>query len=156
MYHAYYKGIAAKEGPAAEFHYRGNHWVYCFPCDHDLTLLAVSVPTEEFPEFRRDPGGRLQNELQSMTVLASRLAASERAGPIRGTGSIPGYLRIPSGNGWVLVGDAGMVMDPWSGRGNRPGRDTRRRPGWVPTGIPSKKNGLGSRDGRLSSGARRV
>jgi flavin-dependent dehydrogenase len=36
---------------------------------------------------------------------------------VRGTGSIPGYLRVPYGDGWVLVGDAGMVMDPWSGQG---------------------------------------
>jgi 2-polyprenyl-6-methoxyphenol hydroxylase-like FAD-dependent oxidoreductase len=26
-------------------------------------------------------------------------------------------MRVPYGNGWALVGDAGMVMDPWSGQG---------------------------------------
>jgi flavin-dependent dehydrogenase len=52
-----------------------------------------------------------------MAEVAPRLAHAERQGPVLGTGSIPGYLRIPYGQGWVLVGDAAMVMDPWSGQG---------------------------------------
>jgi 2-polyprenyl-6-methoxyphenol hydroxylase-like FAD-dependent oxidoreductase len=117
MYYAYYRGIEPNEGPAAEFHYRGNYLVYCFPCDGDLTLLACSVPIAEFAEFKHDPEAKFLSELRAMTALAPRLANAEREGPIRGTGSIPGYLRIPYGNGWALVGDSGMVMDPWSGQG---------------------------------------
>ena len=52
-----------------------------------------------------------------MTEVAPRLPQSSREGPVQGTGSIPGYLRVPYGPGWALVGDAGMVMDPWSGQG---------------------------------------
>lgn len=52
-----------------------------------------------------------------MTRVAPRLTAGVREGPVRGTGRIPGYLRVPYGPGWALVGDAGMVMDPWSGQG---------------------------------------
>ncbi len=26
-------------------------------------------------------------------------------------------MRVPYGDGWALVGDAGMHQDPWSGRG---------------------------------------
>jgi len=117
MYYAYYRGIVPNEGPAAEFHYRGNYLVYCFPCDGELTLLASSVPIAEFAEYKRDPEAKFLSEIGEMTALAPRLAQAEREGPIRGTGSIPGYLRIPYGEGWVLVGDAGMVMDPWSGQG---------------------------------------
>ncbi|NIS79829.1 MAG: NAD(P)/FAD-dependent oxidoreductase [Anaerolineales bacterium] len=117
MYFAYYRGMEAKEGPAAEFHYRGNNLAYCFPCDNDLTLLAVSVPIEQFKEFKRDPEGKLLSEFEAMPDLGTRLKNAEREGPVQGTGSIPGYLRIPYGNGWALVGDAGMVMDPWSGQG---------------------------------------
>jgi flavin-dependent dehydrogenase len=36
---------------------------------------------------------------------------------IWGSGNIPSYQRIPFGAGWVLVGDAHQVMDPWSGMG---------------------------------------
>ncbi|MGH2619857.1 MAG: NAD(P)/FAD-dependent oxidoreductase [Anaerolineales bacterium] len=117
MYYAYYRGIEPSQGPAAEFHYRGNYLVYCFPCDGDLTLLACSVPIADFAEFKRDVEAKFLSELRGMSALAPRLAKAERAGPIRGTGSIPGYLRLPYGEGWALVGDAGMVMDPWSGQG---------------------------------------
>lgn len=117
MYYAYYRGVEPEEGPAAEFHYLGNRLVYCFPTDDDLTLLAASLPIEAFERFKRDPEGNLSEVLRSMTALAPRLDGAEREGPVRGTGSIPGYLRVPYGAGWALVGDAGMVMDPWSGQG---------------------------------------
>jgi flavin-dependent dehydrogenase len=57
------------------------------------------------------------DELGAMTEIAPRLKNAEREGPVRGSGCIPGYLRIPYGSGWALVGDASMVMDPWSGQG---------------------------------------
>ena len=117
MYYAYFRGIKVNKGPAAEFHYRGNTLVYCFPCDDDLALLAVSVPFKQFTKFKRNPEGSFIKELTDMSSLAPRLSTAKREGPIRGTGNIPGYLKIPYGNGWALVGDAGMVMDPWSGQG---------------------------------------
>lgn len=117
MYYTYLRGMPAHEGPAAEFHYRGDHLVYVFPCDDSLTLVAASVPMSEFVEFRRDPEGRLWQELNAMTEVAPRLPRASRQGAVLGTGSIPGYLRVPYGPGWALVGDAGMVMDPWSGQG---------------------------------------
>ena len=117
MYFAYYRGIKLMEGPAAEFHYRGNTLVYCFPCDKDLTLLAASVPIAEFAAFKKNPESEFMKVLNNMPVFAPRLADAVREGPVRGSGSIPGYLRIPYGKGWALVGDAAMAMDPWSGQG---------------------------------------
>jgi flavin-dependent dehydrogenase len=117
MYYAYYAGLQPQSGPAAEFHYRGNHLVYVFPTDGGMTLLAVSVPIEEFEDFRRNPESRLTTELRSMPELETRLRHAERIGPVKGTGTIPGYQRLPYGDGWVLVGDAGQIMDPWSGQG---------------------------------------
>jgi len=80
-------------------------------------LLAASVPVEEFAAFRRDPAGRLAAEVNAMVDLAPRVRNAERAGRVLGAGNIPGYLRVPYGNGWALVGDAAMAMDPWSGQG---------------------------------------
>jgi 2-polyprenyl-6-methoxyphenol hydroxylase-like FAD-dependent oxidoreductase len=117
MYYAYYRGVPPSDGPAAEFHFLGNQLTYCIPTDNDLTLLAASLPIEDFNRFRRDPEGTLMSVLRSMTALAPRLAEAERVGPVRGTGSIPCFRRVPSGHGWALVGDAGMTLDPWSGQG---------------------------------------
>ncbi|MDX1615536.1 MAG: NAD(P)/FAD-dependent oxidoreductase [Candidatus Promineifilaceae bacterium] len=117
MYYGYYRNVPAKDGPAAEFHYLGNQLVYCIPTNDDLTLLAASVPIEEFDQFRSDPEGELVAVLKSMTALAPRLAEMELEGPVRGTGAIPCFRRVPYGRGWALVGDAGMTLDPWSGQG---------------------------------------
>jgi flavin-dependent dehydrogenase len=117
MYYGYYKGIIPKEGPAAEFHYNRNTLVYCFPCDSDLTLIAASIPITQFASFKKNVEDEFNGIINIMSVLSERFNKAEREGPIRGSGSIPGYLRIPYGNGWALVGDAGMVMDPWSGQG---------------------------------------
>lgn len=117
MYYGYYRNLPAKDGPAAEFHFLGNRLVYCIPTDDDLTLLAATVPIEEFDQFRSDPEGKLMAVLESMTALAPRLTEVAREGPVRGTGTIPCFRRVPYGPGWALVGDAGMTLDPWSGQG---------------------------------------
>lgn len=117
MYYAYYSRIKPIEGPAAEFHYNGNTLVYCFPCDSDLALVATSIPISLFTTFKRNVENEFNKVLKSMTALAPRVLNSVRESPIRGAGNIPGYLRVPYGSGWALVGDAGMVMDPWSGQG---------------------------------------
>lgn len=117
MYYAYFQDLPSQEGPAAEFHLRANHLVYVFPTDNKLTLVAASVPIAEFDEFRKNPEGQLMRELEVLPTLAPRLRPTERFGPIRGAGNIPGYMRVPYGPGWALAGDAELVQDPWSGRG---------------------------------------
>ena len=112
MYYAYYQGLQSQDGPAAEFHLRGNHLVYVFPTDGGLTLIAASVPIAEFDGFRKNPEGRLMAELERLPTLAPRLHCAERFGPVRGAGNIPGYMRVPYGQGWALVGDAELVQDP--------------------------------------------
>lgn len=117
MYYSYFRGLQAQPGPAAEHHYRGNHLVYVFPTDGDLTLIAASVPVSEFDSFRADPEGRFMAALESLPTLVQRLKIAERTAPVKGAGNIPCYQRVPYGEGWALVGDAGQVMDPWSGQG---------------------------------------
>ena len=117
MYYAYYQGLRSKEGPAAEFHLRGNHLVYVFPTDNDLTLIAVSIPIVEFGQFRKNAEQSMTTELTALPALAPRLRPAERFGSVRGAGNIPGYMRVPYGPGWALVGDAETIQDPWSGRG---------------------------------------
>lgn len=117
MYYAYYQSLQSQDGPAAEFHLRGDRLVYVFPTDADLTLIAVSVPIAEFGKFRKDPEGQLTAELEVLPELSPRLRRAERFGPVRGAGNIPGYMRVPSGQGWALAGDSETVQDPWSGKG---------------------------------------
>ena len=117
MYYSYYKNIHPIDKPAAEFYFRGDHLVYVFPTDADLTLIAISVPIAEFDIYKKDAEGEMMKVLETLPALAPRLKKAERAAPVKGAGNIPCYLRVPYGNGWALVGDAALAFDPWSGQG---------------------------------------
>lgn len=117
MYYAYYAGLEPYEEPAAEHHYQGDELAYVFPCDAGLALVAVSVPIAEFPAWQRDGARLFLERLRARSTLAPRLERAEQVSPLFGAGDIPCYIRVPYGPGWVLVGDAGLIMDPWSGQG---------------------------------------
>jgi 2-polyprenyl-6-methoxyphenol hydroxylase-like FAD-dependent oxidoreductase len=118
MYYTYFRGIEPLEAAAfAEHHFVGDTLTYVFPTDPNLTLVAVSMPISEFPSFRKEPLKNLHAHLDSLPLLAPRLHTAEIAADVKGAGNIPCYQRVPYGPGWVLVGDAQQVMDPWSGMG---------------------------------------
>src|SRR5215216_2929120 len=116
-YYTYFQGLDSFEEPTAEHHFVGNTLTYVFPTDANLTMVALSLPFSEFRSFKKEPLRRLQAHLESLPLLAPRLARAEIATEIYGSGNILSYQRTPFGPGWALVGDAHQVMDPWSGMG---------------------------------------
>jgi 2-polyprenyl-6-methoxyphenol hydroxylase-like FAD-dependent oxidoreductase len=117
MYYTYFRDLSSLERPSAEFHFRGDHLVYVFPTDEELTLIAVSSPISEFDRYKKDAKSEMMSMLERLPILAPRLKSAEMAAPIKGAGNIPCYLRVPYGDGWALVGDSALVFDPWSGQG---------------------------------------
>jgi 2-polyprenyl-6-methoxyphenol hydroxylase-like FAD-dependent oxidoreductase len=118
MYYTYYAGIEPlDETSYDEHHFLGDSLTYVFPTDAGLTLIAVSLPISEFQSFRKQPLERLRTHLDNLPQLAPRLRHAEVVAEVKGSGNIPCYQRVPYGPGWVLVGDAHQVLDPWSGMG---------------------------------------
>jgi 2-polyprenyl-6-methoxyphenol hydroxylase-like FAD-dependent oxidoreductase len=118
MYYTYFQGIEPLDETAfAEHHFIGDSLTYIFPTDSHLTLVAVSMPVDEFSSFRREPLKKLSLHLDALPLLAPRLRKAEVAAEVKGAGNIPCYQRMPYGPGWALVGDAQQVLDPWSGMG---------------------------------------
>jgi 2-polyprenyl-6-methoxyphenol hydroxylase-like FAD-dependent oxidoreductase len=118
MYYTYFQGLKSlEETPFAEHHFMGDTLTYVFPTDENLTLVALSMPIQEFSSFKKEPLKQLRAHLDLLPLLAPRVHHSEIAGEVKGAGNIPCYQRIPYGLGWALVGDAQQVMDPWSGMG---------------------------------------
>ena len=116
-YYTYFQGLDSLEEPTAEHHFVGTTLTYVFPTDGNLTMVALSLPISDFHSFKKEPVKQLRTHLESIPLLAPRLARAEMDSRIWGSGNIPSYQRIPFGAGWVLVGDAHQVMDPWSGMG---------------------------------------
>jgi flavin-dependent dehydrogenase len=118
MYYTYLQGIEPLDAASlAEHHFVGDTLTYVFPTDGNLTLVAVTVPINEFPAFKKEPLRRLRKHLDSLPLLAPRLRHAEIAAEVKGAGNIPCYQRVPYGPGWALVGDSQQVLDPWSGMG---------------------------------------
>lgn len=118
MYYTYFLGLEPLDTASfAEHHFVGDTLTYVFPTDSGLTLVAVSAPISEFPSFKKEPLKRLRTHLETLPLLAARIQKAEVAAEVKGAGNIPCYQRLPYGPGWALVGDAGQVMDPWSGMG---------------------------------------
>ncbi len=116
-YFGYFRDLDSFDMPTAEHHFAGNTISYVFPTDHDLTMVAVSLPIQDFADFKKSPLRNFMSHLESLPLLVARLKDAKLASDLYGSGNIPSYQRMPYGSGWVLTGDAQQVMDPWSGMG---------------------------------------
>ena len=118
LYYRYVREFASPgEEIGAEFSLRGDEIAYVFPSDGGFACVAVSSPKSLFSEFRASPSATLDARIGRHRQIAGRYEAGQREAAVLGTAPEDNYVRVPYGEGWALVGDAGMHMDPWSGRG---------------------------------------
>jgi hypothetical protein len=82
-----------------------------------MVVTYVGWPASEFDAFRTDPAGHVLDTLDACGTLGARIRAGHRVGPVRGTSDLPNDIRVSSGPGWALAGDAGLVMDSITGQG---------------------------------------
>jgi flavin-dependent dehydrogenase len=119
----YYRYVSGWRGPggeqpdAAEFSLNGDEIAYVFPSEAGLTCIGLSAPAADFAAFRAGPDAELGRRLRAHPGLAGRWAAAVPAGRPAGGPPEPSWIRAPAGPGWVLVGDAAVHRDPWTGEG---------------------------------------
>jgi flavin-dependent dehydrogenase len=99
----------------------GYQWAYgagagagLIPTNDGQTCVFVSTTPERMRGLRRYGVEHAFSELlvQAAPTLRDPVVTATPAGPIRGWGGVPGYLRRCWGAGWALVGDAGYFKDP--------------------------------------------
>ena len=99
----------------------GYQWAYgagagagLIPTNDGQTCVFVSTTPERMCGLRRYGVEHAFSELlvQAAPTLRDPVVTATPAGPIRGWGGVPGYLRRCWGAGWALVGDAGYFKDP--------------------------------------------
>jgi 2-polyprenyl-6-methoxyphenol hydroxylase-like FAD-dependent oxidoreductase len=87
-----------------------------FPTNDGLTLVVLGWPYAEAAAYKADVEGNYLATLELAPEFAERVRAATRVAPFLG-GAVPNFLRTPYGPGWVLVGDAGLTMDPITAQG---------------------------------------
>lgn len=113
-YYTYWSDVPLNRG---ELYGRERRFGGAFPTNNGLIITYVSGPAAEFHDFRGNLEPNLLRALDSFGTLGERVRAGKRADRIYGTADLPNRLLKPFGEGWALVGDAGLVMDPLTGQG---------------------------------------
>jgi 2-polyprenyl-6-methoxyphenol hydroxylase-like FAD-dependent oxidoreductase len=83
------------------------------PTNDGLTLVVLGWPYAEATAYKADVEGNYLATLELAPEFAERVRGATRVAPFLG-GAVPNFLRGP---GWVLVGDAGLTMDPITAQG---------------------------------------
>jgi flavin-dependent dehydrogenase len=117
----YYRGVTGFEEPGhIELHFveealPGYFWL--FPMANGLANVGVGMLSREIK--RRNV--RLKGLLDMLVEhprFRDRFAGAERVGKVRGWGLPLGSKPRPmAGDGWMLVGDAASLIDPFTGEG---------------------------------------
>ncbi|MBC6988503.1 NAD(P)/FAD-dependent oxidoreductase [Hymenobacter sp. BT491] len=94
----------------------GYLWV--FPLPNGEANVGVGMLTKAVSEKKINLRERLHEILETHPALRERFASAERLGPVRGFGlPLGSKRRALSGDGYLLLGDAGSLIDPFTGEG---------------------------------------
>jgi 2-polyprenyl-6-methoxyphenol hydroxylase-like FAD-dependent oxidoreductase len=109
--YAYYTGIT---GGRYESQFTPGYAAGFFPTNDDQTCVFACRPVSQ--------GAIDEDEFPGIVDAAApemgeQLRRAQRVGRFYRSLGIPGFLRVPGGRGWALVGDAGFTKDPLSARG---------------------------------------
>lgn len=117
---AYYKNVKNVTS-AIELHFvdkviPGYFWI--FPCDNGLANVGLGMVDEEMMKRKINLKELMEDVIQNDPKFKERFKDAEQVTPIKGWKLSFGSKRRQSfGNGWLLVGDAAALVDPFSGEG---------------------------------------
>jgi flavin-dependent dehydrogenase len=91
-------------------------WAAAFPTDSDQTFYAVMPTKARLPEFKADPEAALLAFFDTVPD-APPVRAGRRVSPLLGKIDMTNRMRVPTGPGLALIGDAALATDPLFGVG---------------------------------------
>ena len=118
----YYRHIEGLEGPdgdpdGPEFSLGDDELVYVFPSDGGLACVALSLNLDDYSAVRTDADRAFRDRVAGHPFIAGRVENAAWSGRLWACGPRPSVVRVPTGPGWALVGDASLCQDPWTGLG---------------------------------------
>jgi flavin-dependent dehydrogenase len=120
-YYAYFEGVPrAKLDDAliTEFEASPGAASLACRCNDDLVVAAVAFDAREMRDFRTDLAANFMSYIGESSMLGQILAGARLVGKIRSSGLLLNTWREPVCDGAILLGDAGLHVDPLFGQGH--------------------------------------
>ena len=117
---AYYKGVTGMTNNI-ELHFvdsiiPGYFWI--FPLDNGLANVGAGLLTSDFKKKKINLKEWMFNEIKTNPLFKERFANAEQVSEVKAWNLPFGSKRRKNhGNGFVLVGDAACLIDPFTGEG---------------------------------------
>ena len=87
-------------------------------CEDRGVVAAAAFDATEMQSFRTNLEGNLQRHLESSIAVGEMLAGASIIGRVRSSGLLFNTYRDPVADGALLLGDAGLHVDPLFGQGH--------------------------------------
>ncbi len=87
-------------------------------CENGRVVAAVAFDAAQMHSFRTDLSGNFKRELERSFVVGSLIEGGRASGKIYSSGMLLNTYRKPIADGALLVGDAGLHVDPLFGQGH--------------------------------------
>ena len=120
-YYAYFEGVARKQlgdEVVTEFESAPGAGNLVCRCENGLTVAATAFDAAEMQTFRTDLGSNLRRYLNRSYEVGKMLEGATIAGKVFSSGLLNNTYRDPATDGALLLGDAGLHVDPLFGQGH--------------------------------------
>ena len=120
-YYAYFEGVARKnlgDELVAEFESAPGAGQLVCRCENGLTVAATAFDASEMQTFRTDLASNLRRQLDRSFAVGKILEGATIAGKVFSSGILNNTYRNPVTDGAILIGDAGLHVDPLFGQGH--------------------------------------
>jgi flavin-dependent dehydrogenase len=120
-YYGYYRGAAREnlgEDLLTEFETSAGAAHLVCRCEDGLVVAAAAFDAAEMRGFRTDLIANLNRHLGSSLVVSAILRGATLASKVLSTGLLMNTWCDPVANGALLIGDAGLHVDPLFGQGH--------------------------------------
>jgi flavin-dependent dehydrogenase len=120
-YYAYFDGVPrAQLGDdlVTEFESRPGDANLICRCDGDLVVAATAFDAAEMQDFKSDLASNFAGHINDSFAVSKILRDAKIIGKIRSSGLLQNTWRDPACDGALLLGDAGLHVDPLFGQGH--------------------------------------
>src|SRR6202167_621341 len=120
-YYAYFEGVSRKnlgDELITEFESAPGAGNLVCRCENGLTVAATAFDASEMQTFRTDLASNLRNHLNRSFAVGKILDGATIVGKVFSSGLLNNTYRDPVTDGALLLGDAGLHVDPLFGQGH--------------------------------------